>query len=127
MDFPDITAAPLVCFCGECGRRWICRPFERACRPPDYRRFRNYLLWLEVGYRYGHRHKRSSCRAYLGRRRSCKLEHQGLDCLRDKAFGIWAVITSYRTISFYDQVYKTVRPTLEDIPDLDGRPIPMAA
>ncbi|QBJ16801.1 PAS domain S-box protein (plasmid) [Agrobacterium sp. 33MFTa1.1] len=43
------------------------------------------------------------------------------------AFGIWAVITSYRTISFYDQVYKTVRPTLEDIPGLgwsaypDGR------
>jgi PAS domain S-box-containing protein len=43
------------------------------------------------------------------------------------AFGIWAVITTYRTISFYDQVYKTVRPTLEDIPGLgwsaypDGR------
>ncbi len=43
------------------------------------------------------------------------------------AFGIWAVISSYRTISFYDQVYKTVRPTLEDIPGLgwsaypDGR------
>lgn len=43
------------------------------------------------------------------------------------AFGIWAVISAYRTISFYDQVYKTVRPTLEDIPGLgwsaypDGR------
>lgn len=42
-------------------------------------------------------------------------------------FGIWAVISSYRSISFYDQVYKTVRPTLEDIPGLgwsaypDGR------
>jgi len=30
-------------------------------------------------------------------------------------FGISAVITPYGTISFYDQVYKTVRPTLEDI------------
>ncbi|MEB2848064.1 PAS domain-containing protein [Endobacterium cereale] len=43
------------------------------------------------------------------------------------AFGIWGVISSYRTISFYDQVYKAVQPTLEDIPGLgwsaypDGR------
>ncbi|WP_313602670.1 PAS domain-containing protein [Rhizobium sp.] len=43
------------------------------------------------------------------------------------AVGIWAVITTFRTISFYDQVYKTVRPTLEEIPGLgwsaypDGR------
>ncbi|AUC13494.1 hypothetical protein BLX90_24505 (plasmid) [Rhizobium sp. Y9] len=59
-------------------------------------------------------------------------KHQRLVRQRDKrirtsVFGTSAVITPYRTISFYDQVYKTVRPTLEDIPGLgwsaypDGR------
>ncbi|MES5100040.1 PAS domain-containing protein [Agrobacterium sp. BA1120] len=52
------------------------------------------------------------------------LSISGWSVYAKSAFGIWAVITSYRTISFYDQVYKTVRPTLEDIPGLSWSAFP---
>ncbi|MCA1403956.1 PAS domain-containing protein [Ensifer sp. IC3342] len=43
------------------------------------------------------------------------------------AFGLWLVVQLFRVVSFYEQVYRNVQPTMEDIPGLgwscypDGR------
>ena len=43
------------------------------------------------------------------------------------AFGMWGLVAAFRTVAFYDQVYQTAQPTIEDIPGLgwsaypDGR------
>nr|WP_255647875.1 PAS domain-containing sensor histidine kinase [Ensifer sp. IC4062] len=43
------------------------------------------------------------------------------------AFGLWLVVQLFRIVSFYEQVYRNVQPTMEDIPGLgwsaypDGR------